>query len=129
MPRSALENPPVSIDSPYATHLPSGEKTGSVDLIPAKAVAFLSGSESIQRLEPALPDAFVAEYARRLSIAHDSGTCSSPAAAVVSRSAIPVPSARWRNSPNTDSALDEYAIHWPSGDQIGYQLGPTVVSR
>src|SRR5687768_1808300 len=92
---TSVGGPPVA----YASHLPSGENTDpivSVEVTPANAKVVLSASERIWRVHAGRPaDTFTTASDKWCpSGDQDSGTCSSPAAAVVSRSATPVPSAR-----------------------------------
>ena len=77
----------------HLIHGAGGRKdpTGTRDLTFAKAVGVLSASESIQSAKPVLSVTAVPTVNdnSRPSGDQDSGTCASPAAAVVSRSAPP----------------------------------------
>ena len=58
--------------------------------------------------------------------AHDSGMCETPSSAFVSRSAVPVPSARCQKMPRSPSRSDWNATRWLSADQTGNRLCPVL---
>src|SRR5688572_26711903 len=96
MPRLTSDAAP-DVAFAYASHLPSGENSdpiGEVDVTSPNGADVLLMSVRIQRAELVTP-CFPIPYDKyRPSGDHDSGTCASPALAVVSRSTTPLPSAR-----------------------------------
>src|SRR5262245_13178194 len=123
MPVSALE---------YATHRPSGEKTGpsgKVDFTELNVSIFLVDKSRVHIVNSA---AGVFEAWRRRTLAVGcqlSGINATPVMGFVSRSIGPVPSARCQNTATSPSRSDWNAMRVLSGDQTGMRLLPPYVNR
>ena len=106
-------NTDKSITEPvvYDTQRPSGEKEaagGIADSTPPNGAAFLSCTENVSSV---FVEAFVAAKRNRLpSGDHDSGMCTVSLSGLVSRSAVPLPSASCQKIARSPSRSDWKAM-------------------
>src|SRR6185503_17518249 len=122
--------PPPGWVEEYATHRPSGENVALSDALdssrPNGTVFLPSGVKT--------HNACVAPFTTENSSVvpsrdHDSGTCSSSAAAVVRRSAVLEPSATCQKIPRSPSRADWKVTRRLSPDHTGKRLLPSNVRR